>query len=84
MALGCAFIFVVILMCWRRRARKRRAAATANFAAAKRLNHTGSWRYRLARFGERLFGHRKGQRWMLPDDPEDIRLQKLRAHTAGT
>ncbi|RDX41022.1 hypothetical protein OH76DRAFT_257034 [Lentinus brumalis] len=78
MALGCAFIFVVILVCWRRRARKRRAAATANFAAAKRLNHPG-WRLRLARFGERLFGHKKGQRWMLPDDHGDIRLGKLRA-----
>ena len=78
MALGCAFIFIAVLMCWRRRARKRRAAATANFAAAKRLSHSGSWRLRLARFGERLFGHRKGQRWMLPDD-RDIRLQKLRA-----
>ncbi|TBU41363.1 insulin-like growth factor binding protein [Dichomitus squalens] len=79
MALGCAFIFVVILMCWRRRARKRRAAATANFAAVKGLNRPGSWRYRLARFGERLFGHKKGRRWMLPQDPDEIRLQKLRA-----
>ncbi|KAI0688434.1 insulin-like growth factor binding protein [Cerioporus squamosus] len=43
MALGCAFIFVVILVCWRRRARKR----------PKRLNHPG-WRLRLARFGERV------------------------------
>ena len=79
MALGCAFIFVVILLCWRRRARKRRAAATANFAAAKRLNHSRNWRLRLALFGERLFGHKKGQRWMLPDDRGDIRLEKLRA-----
>ncbi|KAI1791555.1 insulin-like growth factor binding protein [Ganoderma leucocontextum] len=78
MALGCAFIFVVILMCWRRRARKRRAAATANFAAAKGINHRG-WRYRLARFGERFFGHKKSQRWMLPEDPNEIRLEKLRA-----
>ena len=79
MALGCAFIFVVVLMCWRRRARKRRAAATANFAAAKRLDHSGSWRMRLARFGEKLFGHKKGQRWMLPTNHDDIRLAKLRA-----
>ncbi|KAI0355123.1 hypothetical protein OH77DRAFT_345436 [Trametes cingulata] len=79
MALGCAFIFVLFLMCWRRRMRKRRAAATANFAAAKNLDHSKSWRYRLARFGERLFGHRKGQRWMMPKETEDIRLEKLRA-----
>lgn len=79
MALGCAFIFVLVLMCWRRRARKRRAAATANFAAAKRLDHSRGWRLRLARFGERLFGHKKGQRWMLPANHDDIRLAKLRA-----
>ena len=84
MALGCAFIFVLVLMCWRRRARKRRAAATADFAAAKRLDHSGNWRHRLARFGERLFGHRRQGRWMLPAHPdgapgEDIRLAKLRA-----
>ncbi len=79
MALGCAFIFVVFLMCWRRRMRKRRVAATANFAAAKKLNHSKSWRYRLVRFGEKLFGHRKGQRWMMPKENEDIRLEKLRA-----
>ena len=89
MALGCAFIFVLVLMCWRRRARKQRAAATANFAAAKRLNHTGDWRYRLARFGERLFGHRRGQRWMLPthhQDPAtsgDVRMEKLRLDEAA-
>ncbi|CDO71899.1 hypothetical protein BN946_scf184940.g46 [Trametes cinnabarina] len=80
MALGCAFIFILFLMCWRRRMRKRRAAATANFAAAKNLDHTKSWRYRLVRFGERLFGHKKGQRWMMPPpEHEDVRLEKLRA-----
>ncbi|PIL33018.1 hypothetical protein GSI_04467 [Ganoderma sinense ZZ0214-1] len=85
MALGCAFIFVVVLMCWRRRARKRRAAATANFAAAKGI-HRGNWRHRLARFGERLFGHKKSQRWMLPehaDDPNAIRLEEARGHSDG-
>ncbi|KAH9890512.1 insulin-like growth factor binding protein [Cubamyces lactineus] len=80
MALGCAFIFVCFLMCWRRRMRKRRAAATANFAAAKNLNHSKGWRYRLVRFGERLFGHKKSQRWMVPPEhEEDIRMEKLRA-----
>lgn len=58
--------------------RKRRAAATANFAAAKNLNHSRSWRYRLVRFGEKLFGHRKGQRWMMPPEHGDIKMDKLR------
>ena len=59
MALGCAFIFIVILMLWRRHARKRRAKATALFASAKRLDRPLGWRGRLVRFGERLFGHRR-------------------------
>ena len=57
MALGCAFIFMVILMCWRRRARKQRANKTKQFAIAKKLDNPRSWRQRLVRFGERLFGH---------------------------
>lgn len=77
MALGCAFIFVVFLMCWRRRMRKRRAAATATFAAVKKLNHSRGWRYRLVRFGEKLFGHRKGQRWMMPSQHGDIKMDQL-------
>lgn len=76
MALGCAFIFVVILMLWRRRMRKRRAAATAAFASAKKLHEPG-WRGCLVRFGERLFGHKHGQRWMM--DGEAVRMEKLRA-----
>lgn len=56
MALGCAFIFVVILMLYRRRARKQRAERTRKFAEAKRLDNPQGWRWRLARFGERLFG----------------------------
>jgi hypothetical protein len=62
MALGCAFIFLVILMCWRRRARKQRAKQTAQFAAAKSLDKPQGWRYKLIRFGERLFGHRRSTR----------------------
>ena len=57
MTLGCAFIFLVILMCWRRRARKQRANKTKQFALAKKLDDTRSWKQRLVRFGERLFGH---------------------------
>ena len=57
MTLGCAFIFLVILLCWRRRARKQRANKTKQFAIAKRLDDPKGWRQRLVRFGERLFGH---------------------------
>jgi hypothetical protein len=74
MALGCAFIFVAFLYCWRRRARKQRAKETAAFASAKAL-HKQSWRWRLARFGERLFGHNRSPR----PESEEIALWKLRA-----
>ena len=76
MALGCAFIFVAFLYCWRRRARKQRAKKTAAFASAKALNHKANWRLRLARFGERLFGHSSSQP---RPDTEEIALWKLRA-----
>ncbi|KAJ7700853.1 insulin-like growth factor binding protein [Mycena rosella] len=62
MALGCAFIFLLVLMLWRRRARTRRAQQTAAFAAAKRLDPKTSWRWRLLRFGEKLFGHKASRR----------------------
>lgn len=78
MALGCAFIFVVILMLWRRHARKRRAKATAMFATAKQLDRPGGWRWRLMRFGERLFGHNRSRRAPTPD-AEPVRMEKLRA-----
>jgi hypothetical protein len=57
MTLGCAFIFLVILLCWRRRARKQRANKTKQFATAKKLDDARGWKQRLVRFGERLFGH---------------------------
>jgi len=76
MALGCAFIFVAFLYCWRRRARKQRAKETAAFAVAKSLDHKTSWRLRLARFGERLFGHSSKQP---RPDTEELSLWKLRA-----
>lgn len=77
MALGCAFIFLLILMLWRRRARKQRAKHTAKFAAAKNFEHKGSWRWRLVRLGEKLFGHRASKR-VVPDESEDIKLMRLR------
>ncbi|KAI0689822.1 insulin-like growth factor binding protein [Cytidiella melzeri] len=77
MALGCAFIFIVILMLWRRHARKKRAQATALFASAKRLNPQGGWRWRLIRFGEKLFGHKRS-RLAPPQEVEPMRMEKLR------
>lgn len=74
MALGCAFIFVAFLYCWRRRARKQRAKDTAAFASAKAL-HKQNWRWRLARFTERIFGHNRHLR----PESEEIALWKLRA-----
>ncbi|OBZ75139.1 hypothetical protein A0H81_04831 [Grifola frondosa] len=45
----------------------------------QRIAGPHTWRGRLLRFGERLFGHKRGQRWMLPAEGEDIGLEKLRA-----
>ncbi|KIY48194.1 growth factor receptor domain-containing protein, partial [Fistulina hepatica ATCC 64428] len=55
MALGCAFIFMCVLWCWRRHARKQRAKRTRMFASAKDLDKP-TWHERLARFRARLFG----------------------------
>lgn len=77
MTLGCAFIFLVIVVLWRRRMRRKRAQATKAFAAAKRLDAPRSWRMRLVRFGERLFGHHPPRReWMVPDEERDIKLEQ--------
>jgi len=77
MALGCAFIFLIVLMCWRRRARKNRAKQTAAFASARALNRKGNW---FVRFGEKLFGHGPSpQRVQVVAEPEEITLMKLRA-----
>jgi hypothetical protein len=75
MTLGCAFIFVCILMCWRYRARKKRAKQTARFVSAKALDRKFNWRWRLARFGERLFGHDAA---ISDEEGEDIKLARLR------
>ncbi|EPQ50569.1 growth factor receptor domain-containing protein [Gloeophyllum trabeum ATCC 11539] len=81
MALGCAFIFVLFLMCWRRQMRKRRAKKTVQFATAKGMEGKTSWRWKFIRFGERLFGHRASRRGpvALPgEESEQIRLTKMR------
>ncbi|KAF9026747.1 growth factor receptor domain-containing protein [Hymenopellis radicata] len=78
MALGCAFIFLAILMLWRRRARKQRAKRTAMFASAKNLPHKDTWRYRLVRFGEKLFGHNRSRRAYPEMESEEMKLMKLK------
>ncbi|KAJ7491081.1 insulin-like growth factor binding protein [Mycena latifolia] len=85
MALGCAFIFLLVLMLWRRRARNRRAKQTAAFATAKRLDPKTSWRWRLLRFGEKLFGHKASRRAQAAPpitveavESEAIKLMKMR------
>ncbi|KAJ7056178.1 TNFR/NGFR cysteine-rich region family protein [Mycena amicta] len=72
MALGCAFIFLVIVWLWRRRSRKQRKPQTQPhqwriFKLQPGHNHhhhhhQGGWRWRLLRFGEKLFGHRRSER----------------------
>ncbi|KAL5527983.1 hypothetical protein ACEPAG_6784 [Sanghuangporus baumii] len=62
MALGCAFILLCIVLCWRRRAKKKRAQQTREFARAKKLDDGLTWKERVVRFGEKLFGHTLGQR----------------------
>jgi hypothetical protein len=84
MALGCAFIFLVIVWLWRRRARKQRAQRTAKFAAKRQLDPVG-WRWRLLRFGEKFFGHRASRRAgaqpesLPPIEGEAVKMAKMRA-----
>ncbi|KAJ7676455.1 insulin-like growth factor binding protein [Mycena rosella] len=81
MALGCAFIFLAIVWLWRRRARKQRAQRTAQFAARRQLDPVG-WRWRLLRFGERLFGHRASKPKVNKanvGEPEAVKMAKMRA-----
>uniref|UniRef100_A0A8H7XRI1 EGF-like domain-containing protein n=1 Tax=Psilocybe cubensis TaxID=181762 RepID=A0A8H7XRI1_PSICU len=62
MALGCAFIFLVILWLFRRRQRKKRAQKTAIFTAGHVSRGPTGWRWRLIRWGEKLFGHRRSRK----------------------
>ncbi|PCH38564.1 growth factor receptor domain-containing protein [Wolfiporia cocos MD-104 SS10] len=77
MALGCAFIFLVVVVTWRKRMRRKRAQATKAFALAKNLDSPPSWRMRLVRFGERLFGHTPRQRWVVQEGAQDMKLEPL-------
>jgi len=86
MALGCAFIFLVIVWLWRRRARKQRQERTKLFAKQRQLDPVG-WRWRLLRFGEKLFGHRASRRANPPPvisnpmggEGEAMQMAKMRA-----
>ncbi|KAF7291999.1 Growth factor receptor domain-containing protein [Mycena indigotica] len=82
MTLGCAFIFIVVLwLCRRRRARKQATAQRRTFQLqAVRPDHQGGWRWKLLRFGEKLFGHRRSHR-VVPMDisrPMDLELGGLK------
>jgi hypothetical protein len=95
MTLGCAFIFLVILWFFRRRAQKQRAKRTAIFASSKGIGGSkGYWRRKVVPFGEKLFGHISSTRHdtdlkskilMLPStlrvepEGEAIKLKMLRA-----
>ncbi|KAG6856738.1 hypothetical protein H0H87_001338 [Tephrocybe sp. NHM501043] len=70
----------MFLLCWRRRARRQRVKQTAKFASAKRLDHKLTWRGRLVRLGERLFGH-SPRRAVLPTntwESDEMKLRQLR------
>lgn len=59
--------------------RKKRQQKTKQFATAKRLNGgKWDWKYKLVRFGEKLFGHRPSQRVPYPDEEQEpIKLRDL-------
>lgn len=78
MALGCAFIFVIILWLWRRRARKQRAKQTALFAT--KLNHRAVWRKRFDRFADLFKGHnaKHARGGLFTKETEQQKLQRLR------
>lgn len=61
MAFGCAFIFLVLVVLWRRRARRKRAQRTAMFARAKGIEgRWWGWRARFAKlFGKGRAGNEK-------------------------
>ena len=75
MALGCAFIFIIVIWLYRRHQRKKRAKRAAQFAIKER---TG-WRWKLLRFGEKLFCHARSRRVpIVRVGAEDIKLSQIR------
>ena len=77
MALGCAFILLVIIWLYRRHQRKqqaKRAAAQYAMGPGAKKERTG-WRWKLLRFGEKLFCHARSRRVpMGRGEAEDVKL----------
>ncbi|KAF8626282.1 hypothetical protein AX15_004954 [Amanita polypyramis BW_CC] len=73
MAFGCAFIFLVIVLLWRKGARRKRSQKTAIFVRAKGMD--GKWWWQRSRLA-RLFGGTQ-QRSAVHDEDEGVGL-KLR------
>lgn len=76
MALGCAFIFMVMLMLWRRRARRQRAERSARWGAEKELGASWRKRFMFMRFGKRVFG-RNQHTYTEPMHGNDVKLKSL-------
>ena len=60
MVFGGVFVLILILMLWRRFARRQRAEETVMFASAKQIDGSDGWRWRLKQFKNMLFGGKKG------------------------
>ncbi|EJD46216.1 growth factor receptor domain-containing protein [Auricularia subglabra TFB-10046 SS5] len=77
MALGCAFIFLMFLMCWRRRMRKKRAAQTAVFARQMKqrglLSRGAHW------LGDKLFGNHHARHEARSEKNVQEMLDRMRA-----
>ncbi|KAF9484829.1 growth factor receptor domain-containing protein [Pholiota conissans] len=58
MALGCAFIFLAVIWCFRRRQRKKRANAKMVMYGP---DHGRGWRWKLAQWARKLFGRTPAQ-----------------------
>lgn len=86
MALGCAFIILIIIWLFRRHQRKQRAKKAAQFA--KGLNPSAKkektgWRWKLLRFfGEKIFCHfchsRSRRVPIARGEAEDVKLSQIR------
>lgn len=77
MALGCAFIFLIIVWLFRRRQKKKRAQKTAMFTAGPASRGPTGWRWRLIRWGEKLFGHRRNRKAPGATGPTIVHLGPL-------
>ena len=77
MALGCAFIFLIVIWLFRRHQRKQRAKRAAEqFAKGSTSKARTGWRWKLLRFGEKLFCHARSRRVPIirVEQAEDVKL----------